>query len=209
MYQRVIFSGVIQFIGEQLFLKRFFCIVNFKETVSRDFLPLFFFINQLTTPRPLISTLKYFWILIRIHGFSWLQRDSLTWFLTLIFLNCTPGSPDSWAKVVLNINSFYIFKIRDFKMANKRVREHKFRPKLLFKGIVAWDMGVLFAILLDRYVFSFYYGRIRFIFHFIGVFILSILKKLFFAVKSILTYWSWDPFRPEDFFVPCRIANPN
>ena len=37
-------------------------------TVSRDFQPLFFFINHLHLCRPLIHMLKYFWILFRIRG---------------------------------------------------------------------------------------------------------------------------------------------
>jgi hypothetical protein len=34
------------------------------------------------------------------------------------------------------------------------------------------------------------------------VFILKCLKKLVFAVKRMLTYGSWDPYRPEDFLFP-------
>jgi hypothetical protein len=41
----------------------------FKETVSRDFWPLVFF-HKLSTPRPLINTLKYFRILFRIRRAS-------------------------------------------------------------------------------------------------------------------------------------------
>jgi hypothetical protein len=40
---------------------------TFKETVSRDFLPLVFF-HKSTAPRPLTNTLKYFRILFRILG---------------------------------------------------------------------------------------------------------------------------------------------
>jgi hypothetical protein len=57
MHQRVIFSGVRQFIGEQLLLK---------GTVSRDFRPSVFF-HQTIPPRALIHGLKPFCIWLGIR----------------------------------------------------------------------------------------------------------------------------------------------
>jgi hypothetical protein len=61
-----------------------------------------------------------------------------------------------------------------------------------FKRIVSWDLGVLFTMSLDRYEVRSRAGScllfILWIFSYTNV-----KKKFVFAVKSLLTYWSWDP----------------